>query len=425
MGSEKPPRHPKTAETPLTGEPVEAEIIRQTDAEAMPERSIDAAEASLAAEADAEIPREPESEPLTEDESARATDAAKAAEQANAFQSDAPRPLPQEVRPRQAQTSALVAAGIVGGLVALACAGAMQYAGFLPGGAAQKDNTADVAAFAADIDGLKQSVASLAVAPKSDDALQGRVAALEAAAKNAPPPAPAGDTATAGAASNAATDQQIIELRGQVDALKAAIAQAQQSQTVASADIGKRLEDAEKRLGAPSQEAAVARAIAAAGLKAAIDRGGPFRPELDTFAQISPDDPAVGDLKNFADTGIPSRADLIRRVPQVAADIVEATATPQADESWTERLMSGAKSLVKVRPVGNVEGTSVEAIAARFEDKVKNGDLPGAVTEWNSLPEAARSTSAAFKQSLDARIRVEDLVGDALSKAIADTGKQS
>ena len=88
-------------------------------------------------------------------------------------------------------------------------------------------------------------------------------------------------------------------------------------------------------------------------------------------------------------------------------------------------MLTSAKSLVQVRPVGNVSGDSVEAIAARFEDKVKNGDLPGAVTEWNSLPDAAKSASAAFKQSLEARTRVEDLVGAALSKAIADTGKQS
>lgn len=417
MGSEQPPRHPKTAETPAQ-EPVDADIVRQEDAEVAPQEHHDQAEAALA-----EI--EPEAEPLTEAESARATDAAEAPEEPRAEEAPVFRSLTPETRPRQAQTSTLVAAGIVGGLVALAGAGAMQYAGFLPG-SAQKDNSAEVAALSADIDGLKQSLAALAASPKGDDALQARVAALETAAKNAPPPASADNATPAAAGSpDAASAQQMEDLHGQIDALKAAVTQMQDTQSAADADLGKRLDDAEKKIGAPDRQAAVARAIAAAGLKAAIDRGGPFRPELDTFAQVSPGDPAIADLTNFADTGIPSRADLIARVPQIANNIIEATATPQANQSWSDRLMSGAKSLVQVRPVGNVEGTSVEAIAARFEDKVKNGDLPGAVTEWNSLPDAARSASAAFKQSLDARIRVEDLVGETLSKAIADTGKQS
>jgi hypothetical protein len=188
--------------------------------------------------------------------------------------------------------------------------------------------------------------------------------------------------------------------------------------------MDKRLDDAEKKLNAPGKDAAVARAIAAAGLKAAIDRGGPFRPELDTYAGVAPDDPAIADLRNFAETGIPSRGDLIRQVPDVATAIVNAAQPASADESWSNRLMSSAKSLVTVRPVGDVPGDSVDAIAARFENKVRNGDLPGAVSEWNTLPDGAKSASAAFKQSLDARIRVEDLVGEALSKAIATAGKQ-
>ncbi|MGO8484637.1 hypothetical protein AB9F39_35690, partial [Rhizobium leguminosarum] len=72
----------------------------------------------------------------------------------------------------------------------------------------------------------------------------------------------------------------------------------------------------------------------------------------------------------------------------------------------------------------NIEGESVEAIAARMEEKVKNGYLPGASAEWNSLPSLGKQASAAFKQSLEARIRVEELVCGALSKAVSGTGKK-
>jgi len=174
----------------------------------------------------------------------------------------------------------------------------------------------------------------------------------------------------------------------------------------------------------PRRDVAVAKAIAAAALKAAIDRGGPFVAELDTFAGVSPDDPAVADLRNFAETGVPSRAELIRQVPDVATAIVGSVNQAAPDQTWSDRLMASAKSLVTIRPVGNIEGESVEAIAARMEDKVKNGDLQGAASEWADLPAQAKQASAAFKQSLEARIRVEDLVGSALSNAVSSAGKE-
>ena len=336
-----------------------------------------------------------------------------------------PAPSHTEPSPQPAfsggSTSGLIAAGIVGGLIALVGAGALQYAGFLPGGRAARNSSADIAALNAEIDGLKQSVANLAAAPaaKPDETLAARVAALETSAANG---ASAGRS---GGATNPASDQRIASLTGEVEQLKADLGKATRSQATSDAEVSKRLDDAEKKLSGPSQESAVARAIAAAALKAAIDRGGPFRPELDTFANVAPDDPAVADLRNFAQTGVPSRADLIRQVSDVATAIAATAQADDPNQSWSSRLMSGAKSLVQVRPVGNVPGDSIDAIAARFEDKVKNGDLPGALTEWNSLPDAAKSASAAFKQSLEARIRVEDLVSDALSKAIANTGKQN
>jgi len=425
MVSRKTPNHSKPNDEPVTID-LEAEKTAQDAApEDLTERSHGELGSSSANEV--EMPLEAEKEPLREDTYEPAAAAAAEKPQTTAQQADStpPRaetpPSAERSQPRDGSTSGLVAAGIVGGLIALICAGALQYAGFLPGSRAGKDNSAAIAALNAEIDGLKQSVASLAAAPaaKPDEALAARVTALETSVANGASAGGSGDGA------NPASDQKIASLTSEVEQLKADLSKATQSQATSDAEVSKRLDDAEKKLSGPSQESAVARAIAAAALKAAIDRGGPFQPELDTFANVAPDDPAVADLKNFAQTGVPSRADLIRQVSDVATAIVATTQTDDPNQSWSSRLMSGAKSLVQVRPVGNVPGDSVDAIAARFEDKVRNGDLPGAVTEWNNLPDAAKSASAAFKQSLEARIRVEDLVSDALSKAIANTGKQN
>ncbi|MGZ9720912.1 COG4223 family protein [Rhizobium miluonense] len=421
----KPPNHSKPNNEPVTID-LEAEKTAQSAAsEDITERSHGEFGSSSANEV--EMPLETDKEPLREEARGSIFASAPEEQQTTAQQAKQAEPAPsvaerpqQQLR-REGSTSGLIAAGIVGGLIALVGAGALQYAGFLPGGRAGKDASADITALNAEIDGLKHSIANLAAAPaaKPDEALVARVSALETRA------AGASSAGGSSGAANPASDQKIASLSGEVEQLKADLSKATQSQATSDAEVSKRLDNAEKKLSGPSQESAVARAIAAAALKAAIDRGGPFRPELDTFANVASDDPAVADLKNFAQTGVPSRADLIRQVTDVATAIVATAQNDNPNQSWSDRLMSSAKSLVQVRPVGNFPGDSVDAIAARFEDKVKNGDLPGAVNEWNSLPDAAKSASAAFKQSLEARIRVEDLVSDALSKAIANTGKQN
>ncbi|MBY5353190.1 hypothetical protein HFO94_06495 [Rhizobium leguminosarum] len=414
MVSGNPPRHSKSADEPVTIDLDSQEFASAADTEKPVDD--DAGEADGTAAADEGLPPETETASHAEDEEKPVMDAP----EEPAAPEPSFTPPPEQPAPKSAGTSGLIAAGIVGGLVALLGAGAIQYAGYLPGSSAPQTTSPETADLAGQIDGLKQTVANLAANPASADngELAKRVAALEATAK-----APAAG-APADAANVEALNRKIAELTGQVDQLRSTLAQSSEQQTTNGADITKRLEEAEKKLNEPREDVAVARAIAAAALKAAIDRGGPFLAELDTFAGVAPDDPAVADLRTFAETGIPSRTELVREVPDVATAIVEAVNQPDPNQSWSDRLMSSAKSLVSVRPVGNIEGESVEAIAARMEEKVKNGDLPGASAEWNNLPALGKQASAAFKQSLEARIRVEELVGGALSKAVSGTGKE-
>lgn len=404
MAPGNPPRHSKSTEEPVTIDLEAQEFASARDAEAKAEEPI--GESSPSSDAPAE-PESSDTPPSARDETIVAAEPT-GDEQA-----------PPPAAPQRGSTSALVAAGIVGGLIALVGAGAIQYAGYLPGPSAPAAvPAADVSDLSSEIGNLKQSVAALAAAPPASDstALEQRIAALEATAKE--PTAVATDTSAIDA-----LNQKIADLTGQIDQLRGTVSQAEQKVSDATG-IEQRLAEAEKKLNEPRQDVAVAKAIAAAALKAAIDRGGPFVAELDTFAGVSPDDPTAADLRNFAETGVPSRAELIRQVPDVATAIVDSVNQVDPNQSWSDRLMASAKSLVKVRPVGNIEGESVEAIAARLEDKVKNGDLQGAASEWADLPAEAKQASAAFKQSLEARIRVEDLVGTALSKAVSNTGKE-
>ena len=116
--------------------------------------------------------------------------------------------------------------------------------------------------------------------------------------------------------------------------------------------------------------------------------------ELEAFASVDGDSPAIDQLRTFAASGVPSRAELQNAFPKVANAIINAASGSGTDSGWVDRLMNSASSIVTVRPVGDVSGDSVEAIVARMETKLNNGDLQGAVNEWKTLPEASRTASS-------------------------------
>lgn len=307
----------------------------------------------------------------------------------------------QQVERKQAATSGLVAAGIVGGLVALAAAGSMQYAGILPSFNANRAGSEEIAALKTDLGSLRQQLAN---APAADtSALEQRITTLESATGEAP---------------------QVDGLSEKITALESALQSERAAQASATAELTRRLADAEAKINEPRDDIEVARAIASAALKAAIDRGGPFLTELDTLSKVTPDDPAIASLQSFAATGVPSRSELMQRFPDVANAMLSAINQPDPNQGIMERLTESAFSLVKVRPVGNIEGETPDAMIARMENKLRNGDLQGAALEWNGLPDAAKTASADYKKSLDARIEVENLVGGTLNRAITSTGKQ-
>lgn len=308
---------------------------------------------------------------------------------------------PPQAERKQAATSGLIAAGIVGGLIALAAAGSMQYAGILPSSNSGKAGSDEIAALKTDIASLRQQLAN---APAADtSALEQRIATLEGAKGEAP---------------------QVDGLAEKIAALETALQSERSAQASATAELTRRLTDAETKINEPRDDIEVARAIASAALKAAIDRGGPFLTELDTLSKVTPDDPAIASLQSFAATGVPSRSELMQKFPDVANAMLSAINQPDPNQGIMERLTESAFSLVKVRPVGNIEGETPDAMIARMENKLRNGDLQGAALEWNGLPEAAKTASADYKKSLDARIEVENLVGGTLNRAITSTGRQ-
>ncbi|WP_439618025.1 COG4223 family protein [Shinella sp.] len=315
--------------------------------------------------------------------------------------------------PPQKSNAGTLAASILGGLIALLGAGSLQYGGYLPAlGPDRAGDTSAVSALSNEVEALKTRLSEAGTASPVDlQPIETRIAALEKST--------AEGTGAAGAAPEAVTklEGDVTRLTTELAALREAIAAVSSTES----QLTERIAAAEQKLDEPRSDIAMARAVAASALKTAIDRGGPYLAELEAFASISPDDPSVAGLREQAAIGVPSRSDLVRDFQKTADAILDAVHQPEGDQGIFNRLMSSAASAIRVRPVGTVEGDSPEAIVARIETKLQNGDFKGAQIEWQTLPEVGQTAAADYKRTLDQRVAVEGLIGAVVSGAMNGT----
>ena len=330
------------------------------------------------------------------------------------------------VKPGVAQVSAAVppsgngvagklGAGFLGGLIALAGAAGLQYSGQLP----NFGNGAELAA-------LQMKIDELSVKPAFDpsalqaalDATNGEVLGL----KDQIAKMPAGNTDSI---------EGLQPLVDRLTALETAIAgmQAGSGSDPATSSTLKTLTDrlAALEVAQPnaSDASAVALAIAASGLKAAIDRGGPFPAELETYASVAPDSPDIGALRLLAGSGVPSQSDLIAGFNTAANAMIAAGTVTDPEASLLQRLTDSASNLVKARRVGDIAGDEPDALIARMEVALNRGDLDSVLAEATKLPEASKAAGKAWLDLVTARRDAASLVTRALGQALTAAGGKS
>ncbi|WP_027169101.1 COG4223 family protein [Mesorhizobium sp. WSM3224] len=328
--------------------------------------------------------------------------------------------------PRKSGVNA-IAAGLIGGVIALAGGGLLQAVGLLgaPGssGGSLDGVNVEIAALKSEIAGLKESGDTGAKVDGLSSALaqvKTDVAALKSSAGQG------GD------------GTEIKALSDKVGQLETNVAELQKNGNAAPVDLGplneklagldalvKSTADAAKaedgrvaaleqsvsqlsgKVEAQASQPKIALAIAASALKAALDRGAPFATELDTFAAIAPDAPELSVLRSYAEKGVPTRATIASEVDAAANAMVEAATPVDQNAGFFQSLVSSAESLVQVRPVGAIEGKGAPETVARLEVAVNQGDYAKALSEYDTLPDAAKAAGADFAGKLKARLEVE------------------
>lgn len=357
---------------------------------------------------------------------------------------------------------ASLAAGLAGGVIALVLGGALQWAGVVPTPARNTENTtAELASLRQELSAVQSQIAEVretagATAGSGGEELAQateRINQLESGASTL-----RGDldqlrstVESGGAGENAGLDAlqtRIAELETKVDGLAQAggaapdmgpieervagieqqvgsVNEAAASASSAAATNADRLSALEaevkalaEQVSAQDEQPRMARVVAASALKSAVERGEPFTDELETFAAVAANDPSIETLRPFAAEGIPTRTALSAEASQAATQMLAATRPAAEDGGVIDRLMASARSLVTVRPVGNVEGEDPASIVARMETAVTEGDYRRALSEYEKLPENAKAAGAEFAEKLKARLAADEVVDKALSDAL-------
>ena len=337
-----------------------------------------------------------------------------------------------------------LAAGLLGGVIALAGAGALQFVGLIgyPGGA---EVAGSVSTVEADVAALKTEVAALKQGGAPDDGrVDGLARSLDqvktdlAALQQAVQAGGAGDgSAVAALNAKIAEIEPTVAGLGRGDGGAAPVDLSAINEKLAGVEaLAKAAGEAgsvvDGRLGALEQSVAaltakvdaqasqpkIALAIASAALKSAIERGTPFQAEIETFAAVAPDAPDLPALRAYAENGVATRAEILAETDAAANAMIAAANPPEQDAGYLDRLLSSAESLVSVRPIGAVEGPGVPETVARMEAAIQSGDLAKALAEYDTLPEAAKAAGASLADKIKARVDAERLVDQAIASAM-------
>jgi hypothetical protein len=281
---------------------------------------------------------------------------------------------------------------------------------------------------APDLAPLTQGLADEAAArAKAVDALAARLSALEGDVKTLP----RGDEAPGGDFETLAKRLKAVEGNLAETALDAAelerAATAGRTAEAAVKALEARLAALEKGLG-DSREARRRQGmvLALGQLALAVEAGRPYADELARFAGLAGDHPGIEAARQAlaaeAARGVPTLAELRRRFQSLPADIVRAGAEPAA-EGWLGRAAARLKALVTVRRVGEVAGEATDAIVARAEVRLAEGDLKAALAEIKALKGAAAETAAGWRRAAEARLAAEAALSALQARAVALVGQ--
>jgi hypothetical protein len=149
-----------------------------------------------------------------------------------------------------------------------------------------------------------------------------------------------------------------------------------------------------------------------ANLKRAMDRGDRYAPELDAVRKVAGTTLDLAPLQRYSLEGVPTLPALTREFRRVASAAVDAEAEPVDGSVW-ERLLAGARSIVRVRKTSHTsDDMSAEAVVGRMEAALKEGRLGEVLAQAARLPPKASLAAEDWLRKVQARHAVDQAIAE-------------
>lgn len=171
-------------------------------------------------------------------------------------------------------------------------------------------------------------------------------------------------------------------------------------------------------------DAAVA-ALAVSTLAEAAETSRPFGEELLGLERVLPGSPDLRALEPFSRTGAPTRAGLATQFGNLAGRAASASRNPGADADLFSRIRYALSSIVSIRHVGSTKGSTPDALLARAQALLDEGDIEGAVAALDPLNDAAREVLAPWFVAANRRIEIDRHVSAVRAEALAELSRVS
>jgi hypothetical protein len=231
------------------------------------------------------------------------------------------------------------------------------------------------------------------------------------------------------------TRAEIQALQGELAALKAKLGALAEAKLGDQAEPGPELTALDQRIAkledampgltsTVDRSAATAKsgalAIAFANLNEAVSAGRPYAAELAAVQPLLPDAADIGDLAAHAAAGIPTLPELAQQFADLAD---KAAPPPEAGGSFVDSVIASAKSAITIRRIdATATGNAPDAVMARAEDDLAQGELDDAVTEVDSLPPDVRDAFVGWLEKAHARLDADETLAKLQGAVLVSLG---
>ncbi|MBO9557440.1 MAG: hypothetical protein J7515_02495 [Caulobacter sp.] len=160
-------------------------------------------------------------------------------------------------------------------------------------------------------------------------------------------------------------------------------------------------------------------ALAAATLADAARSARPFTEELAGLERVLPLSPDLRALSRLAQQGAPTRAGLADEFETLAGRAIVAARDPGRNADFLARLRHALSGVVSIRQVGSTQGNAPDAVLARAQKQLNEGDIEGALNTLEALPPAAQTVLAPWRAAAERRVEIDRHIDAIRADALA------